>query len=92
MKVNLNISRYLQEGSGPQIEIDLDELLEQNRLIAHVWAIEDVQKVRPDLSDDQAWEVLCVANGRFDSENGITWEILEFFAEQVFGPEESSSK
>ena len=24
----------------------------------HIWSVEDVQQLRPDLDDDQAWEVL----------------------------------
>jgi hypothetical protein len=39
-------------------EIDVHVLLAPRRQIASIWSIEDVQEVRPDLTDDQAWEVL----------------------------------
>ena len=48
------------------IDVDIHELLAENRLIAHIWGIDDVQEQRPDLDDDQAWEVLQVAEKRID--------------------------
>ena len=39
-------------------KIDVHVLLAPRRQIASIWSIEDVQEVRPDLTDDQAWEVL----------------------------------
>src|SRR5258708_522233 len=40
--------------------VDIDHqvhvLLARNHQIAAIWSIEDVKSVRPDLTDDQAWE------------------------------------
>jgi hypothetical protein len=66
-------------------EIDIHGLLAERRLIAHVWGIEDVQGVRPDLSEDQCWEVLQHVDRHKDAELGITWMALEFAAEHLFG-------
>ena len=46
------------------IDVDIHELLAENRQIAHIWGIDDVQEQRPDLDDDQAWAVLQVAEKR----------------------------
>ena len=37
---------------------DLHELLAKQGAVAFVWDIDDVKDQRPDLSDEQAWEVL----------------------------------
>jgi hypothetical protein len=66
-------------------EIDIDELLIERRQIAHIWSIEDVQGIRPDLSEDQCWDVLQHVNRQKDAELGITWLTLEYAAEHLFG-------
>ena len=65
--------------------IDLHELLANRRQIAAIWCIEDVQEVRPDLSDDQAWEVLRKVERRHDATIGLTWDTLEMTAKDLFG-------
>ena len=64
--------------------IDIDALLTERRQIAAIWSIEDVRERRPDLSDDQAWEVLQEVRDQFDATLGITWETLECAAEERF--------
>jgi hypothetical protein len=66
-------------------DIDIHALLAERRQIADIWSIEDVQEVRPDLTDDQAWEVLQRAERKCDAEFGITWTTLEIIAEDLFG-------
>ncbi len=67
------------------IDVDIHELLAKNRQIAVLWSVEDVQSVRPDLSDDQAWEVLKMVGHNADQELGICWLSLEGAAEDLFG-------
>jgi hypothetical protein len=64
--------------------IDIDELLTQRRQIAVIWGVEDVQHVRPDLNDDQAWEVLKECRDRHDCELGFTWDLIECVAGMLF--------
>jgi len=64
--------------------IDVHELLEQRRQVAVIWGTEDVQNVRPDLNDDQAWEVLQECNRRHDCEVGFTWEMMNILADDMF--------
>ena len=66
-------------------DIDIHALLAERRQIAVIWSIEDVQEVRPDLSGDQAWEVLQVACKSHDATLGVTWETLECAAQSLFG-------
>ncbi|HJT77881.1 MAG TPA: hypothetical protein VJ739_11830 [Gemmataceae bacterium] len=67
-------------------DIDIHALLAKRRQIAAIWSVEDVRHVRPDLTDEQAWEVLQRVGRRHDAETGITWLTLEYSAEELFGP------
>ncbi|WP_201750320.1 hypothetical protein [Tautonia marina] len=55
------------------------------REIAVSWAIEDVQEIRPDLSDAQACQVLQWAKHHHDATIGINREVLACHAEHLFG-------
>jgi hypothetical protein len=66
-------------------EMPIDEILAERRQIALIWGVEDVREVRPDLSDEQCWEVLQQVDHHKEAELGINWETLEFFAEELFG-------
>ena len=49
------------------------------------WTIGDVQSVRPDLTDEQAFDVLQQAVEQHDATVGINWEALEYHAVDMFG-------
>lgn len=72
-------------------ELDLHQLLRRRRQIAIIWSLEDVQAVRPDLTDDQAWQVLQNCERCHDCEFGLTWATLEIVADDLF-PEPPSTK
>jgi hypothetical protein len=63
---------------------DIHALLADRREIAVVWCVEDVQSVRPDLTDDQAWGVLQQVEDVHDAEWGISWTTLEDVAGDLF--------
>ena len=67
-----------------EIDVDVHELLAENRQIAQIWGIDDVQQQRPDLDDDQAWAVLQAVEKRLDSSDGITWDTLEIIAAELY--------
>ncbi len=69
-----------------EFDVDIHALLAENRMIAHIWGIEDVQEARPDLDDDQAWQVLQAVERHLDSQFGITWDTVELLAEDLHGP------
>ena len=69
----------------PNHDIDIDALLADRQQIALLWSIEDVQEVRPDLTDQQAWEVLQQVKHCHDCNYGVTWLTLEWVAQDLFG-------
>ena len=71
--------------------IDVQQLLRARRQVAVVWNIEDVKHLRPDLTDDQAWDVLEQAYDVHDCEWGFTWTHLQTVADDMF-PEQPSTK
>ena len=65
--------------------VDIHAHLAERRQIADIWGIEDVQQVRPGLTDDQAWEVLKSVRRYFDATIGINWDVLECHVEMLYG-------
>ncbi len=66
-------------------EIDIHELLAERRQVAVTWCCEDVKHVRPDLTEDQCWEVLQQVKDIHDAQWGISWTTLETVARDLFG-------
>ena len=58
--------------------------LTRQRQIAIIWSSEDVQAQRPDLSNDQAWQVLQECERVHDAELGFTWLLIETVADELF--------
>lgn len=52
------------------------------------WHISDVQEIRPDLTDEQAREVLFAAKRNHDANEGINWEVLRTHAAFLFDKED----
>jgi len=52
--------------------------------IAIIWSIEDVQSIRQDLTDEQAMEVLQLVEKRHDASIGISWDTIEYMAEELY--------
>lgn len=78
--------RIRTEAAGGEAgAIDIHALLTGRRQIAAIWGIEDVQGIRPDLSDEQAWSVLQAVSRHLDSETGINWDVLAGQADTLFG-------
>jgi hypothetical protein len=65
-------------------KIDIHDVLKQRRQVAVIWSLEDVQGVRPDLNNDQAWEVLEECRDKHDCEYGFTWTLIEVIADDLF--------
>ncbi len=66
---------------------DVKRLLDRQRQVAVIWEVDDVLVLRPELTDDQAWEVLKDAYDYHDAGIGLNWESIEATAESLFGPE-----
>jgi hypothetical protein len=52
------------------------------------WHVDDVKEVRPDLTNDQAREVLAQAKHRHDASIGINWDVLAIHADDLFPREQ----
>jgi hypothetical protein len=52
--------------------------------ITITWHIDDVKEARPDLSDEQAREVLQYVEEHHDASIGVNWDVLETAADDVF--------
>ena len=48
------------------------------------WSVDDVMTVRPDLTEEQAMEVLLDAENYHDAEIGINWDVLRIRADELF--------
>jgi hypothetical protein len=64
-----------------------DKTTDDRDSITIEWHIDDVQEVRPDLTDEQAREVLFAAKRYHDAEQGINWDVLKAHADFIFGKE-----
>jgi hypothetical protein len=53
--------------------------------IVIVWSIDDVLERRPDLTKEQAKDVLDMVIRRHDCNFGVSWENLDYCAEELFG-------
>ncbi len=69
------------------LEIDIHQILADRQKIAVIWSVSDVQEVRPDLTEDQCWDVLQAVQDNHDANHGICCETLRVQAEILFGPE-----
>jgi hypothetical protein len=78
--------RCALDGEHDPYEIDIPALLAERRQIAAIWCVEDVQRLRPDLTAEQAWEVLELVERKHDAAFGISWTTLECVAKDLFGP------
>jgi hypothetical protein len=54
------------------------------RFIVDKWYTSDVQQMRDDLTDDQAWEVLTHVKRWHDASVGINWDVIESAADELF--------
>ena len=57
----------------------------RQRQVAVIWCVADVQSVRPDLTEDQCWDVLQKCLDQHDSEWGFTWTFIKDIAADLFG-------
>lgn len=70
---------------------DIDDWLAEHYTIAFYFGTKDVLKIRPDLSEEQAWEVLQQCDLDDDEGCPIFYHV-EAIAERLFGPEHEVTK
>lgn len=60
------------------------KLADELGVIILSWSPEDVLAIRPDLTEEQAAEVLAAADHHHDANIGINWGVLQTHAEWLF--------
>lgn len=60
------------------------ELVDLNQSIAIVWGIDDVLSERPDLTEEQAGEVLSRVEDIHDCNHGISWYTIRDVAHDLY--------
>jgi hypothetical protein len=66
-------------------DIDVHAVLATRHQIAAIWSIEDVQEVRPDLTEEQCRDALEATRRYHDATVGINWDVLSCHADMLFG-------
>ena len=50
-----------------------------------LWTVDDIREERPDLTARQAWEVFKLAASEQDARIGVTWNLLMYAADALYG-------
>lgn len=82
----VDINDLLEFNGLDEHDLDLRDLLHGNRIIAQLWSVPDVQSLRPDLDDEQAWAVLVELEPDAIDGLGIDASDIKRVADQLFGP------
>ncbi len=62
---------------------------EKTKTLQDPWCVDDVLQQRPDLTEDQACEVLGRLEDTFDANIGINWDVIDSCAEYLFPQKDS---
>ena len=62
----------------------LHEMMQQERVMGFLWNTRHVRRLRPDLTDDQAWSVLQHIDASKSTKFGITWDTISWAAYDLF--------
>lgn len=82
--VEAALNAAYQAGRRSAGTIDVDSVLAKRKQVAVIWCIKDIQEMRPDLSDDQAWDVLQQCRDAHDCNSGFTWSLIDLVAADLF--------
>lgn len=85
LPATVNIDDFLDYADIQEMEFDVHDLLAEQKKIALVWSVEDVQRMRRDLDDNQSWAVLQQCERDHDCDHGLTWDTIEQTAYDLFG-------
>jgi hypothetical protein len=78
------LGELLTDDQPTDIDHYVHRLLADHRKIAVIWCVEDVKRLRPDLTGEQAFEVLGQVRCKHDADLGISWTTLEIVADDLF--------
>ena len=74
-----------QINNSPELDVsELTALLAEHGYIAIFWHIDDVKEVRPDLTDEQCFEVLQQCDDEHDALVGLDLDLVRIHASELF--------
>jgi len=84
--VSIDIEEFINHSGLDEVEIDMIDLLHENGIIAHFLTVENVLSLRPDLSKDEAWEVLQSVEDRVADapEYGMSFDSIQNMADTLY--------
>lgn len=90
LPVTIDVGMFLEYSELDESELDLHELLRENRMIGHFYTVDDVRQLRPHLTDDQAWQVLEAIDKsvKLAPEYGMSWDGIRDTADSLFPAQE----
>ena len=74
----------VRDDAGGITDEQIHKTLADRHEIAITWSTEDVRHVRPNLDEEQAWEVLQQVKDIHDAQWGVSWATLEIVADDLF--------
>jgi hypothetical protein len=87
---NINVTESANASSPVSMQkISHDDITKE---IAIIWHIDDVQNIRPDLSKQQASDVLIHLKENHDASEDINWDTIETVADILFPSEISDTE
>jgi hypothetical protein len=63
---------------------EVNKIPKADRVLEVPWHIDDVHSIREDLTAQQCAEVLEAVGDNHDSEVGVNWDVISWYAEDLF--------
>ena len=86
LPATVEIDDLLEFNDIDRYELDIDDLLAEQGMIADIWHISDVKARRPDLNEWQCWEVLKECHATLIDDDAYRSDTIHSAAEELFGP------
>lgn len=85
MEVGETIDTPLGKKSVELVTAALQQYRDPNEWVSFHWSVDDVLSRRPKLTRSEALQVLHVCKKHHDCEAGMTWDVIEYWADELFG-------
>lgn len=78
------MTQFISKLANPSYSENPASRFDPTRQVMVTWSVDDVLEVRPDLTDEEAFDVLGYSKRKHDAEHGITWDVLRENASWLF--------
>lgn len=76
--------QFIRKLASPVYSENPASRFDPTRQVMVTWSVNDVLEVRPDLTDEEAFDLLVYTKRKHDAEQGITWDVLRDNASWLF--------